>query len=114
MEFNVKDHLINKDPIVSEIYKKLITECKKFGIVIQSAKKTSIHLDAKKGFAGVYTRKNYLLIHIHTNFPIEDLRIEKMEQISANRYKHIVRITKPEEIDKKILNWLESAYKLKS
>ena len=114
MEFNVKDHLINKDPIVSERYEKLITECKKFGNVNQSAKKTSIHLDAKKGFAGVYTRKNFLLLHIHTNFQIDDTRIEKIERISANRYKHIVRITSPEELSGKILNWLESAYKLKS
>lgn len=114
MEFKVIDHFENKELIVSSIYKKLILECKKFGPVIQSPKKTSIHLDAKFGFVGVYTRKNCLLLHIHTNFDINNPRIEKTDKISANRFKHIVRITNPDEIDQQIINWLESAYKLKN
>ena len=114
MEFKVKDHFENKEKIVSEIYQKLISECEKFGTVTQSPKKTSIHLDAKSGFVGVYTRKNCLLLHIHTNFEIDSNRIEKTEKISANRLKHIIRIANPSEIDEQVVNWLESAYKLKS
>ena len=114
MEFKVKDHFENKEKLIFEIYQKLISECEKFGAVTQSPKKTSIHLDAKSGFVGVYTRKNCLLLHIHTNFEIDSNRIEKTEKISANRLKHIIRIANPSEIDEQVVNWLESAYKLKS
>jgi hypothetical protein len=114
MEIKVTDHFENKEPVVSAIYKKLISECKKFGPVTQSPKKTSIHLDAKSGFVGVYTRRNCLLLHIHTNFDINNSRIDKTEKISTNRFKHIVRISNQDEIDQQIINWLESAYKLKS
>ena len=114
MEYKVIDHFENKEPIVSNIYEKLISECEKFGTIYQSPKKTSINLDAKSGFVGVYTRKGCLLLHIHTDFDVNDPRIEKTEKISANRYKHIVRIKNPDEIDKQIIDWLKSAYKLKS
>ena len=114
MEYKVIDHFENKETIVSAIYKRLILECEKFGTVVQSPKKTSIHLDAKSGFAGVYTRKDCLLLDIHTNFEIDNPRIEKTEKISANRFKNTVRIKNPDEIDKQIIDWLESAYKLKS
>ena len=114
MEHKVIDHFENKEPIVTSIYEKLISECEKFGPVVQSSKKTSIHLDAKSGFVGVYTRKDYLLLHIHTNFDIDNPRIEKTEKISANRFKHIVRVTNPDEIDKQLIDWLKLAYKLKS
>ena len=114
MEYTVNDHLINKEPIVSKIYEKLITECEKFGTVTQSPKKSSVHLDSKSGFAGVYSRKNYLLLKIHTNFEIESERIQKIEKISANRFKHIVKLEKLNDVDKELISWLKSAYELKS
>ena len=80
MEYKVIDHFENKEPIVSNIYEKLISECEKFGTIYQSQKKTSIHLDAKSGFVGVYTRKGCLLLHIHTDFDVNDPRIEKTEK----------------------------------
>ncbi|MCB0525766.1 MAG: hypothetical protein KDC86_14700 [Saprospiraceae bacterium] len=113
MEFTVNDHLINKEPIVSKIYEKLIAVCEKFGTVNQSAKKSSIHLDAKSGFAGVYTRKNYILLKIHTNFKIDNERVEKCEKISANRYKHTIKLESEKDVDKQLTNWLKSAYELK-
>ncbi len=113
MEFKVKDHFENKEPIVLEIYKKLISECEKFGTIIQSAKKTSIHLDAQSGFAGVYTRKNYILLKLHTNFELKNNRIEKSERISANRIKHSIKLERKDDIDSELINWLKSAYELK-
>ena len=66
------------------------------------------------GFAGVYSRKNYLLLKIHTNFEIESERIQKIEKISANRFKHIVKLEKLNDVDKELISWLKSAYELKS
>lgn len=80
MEYKVIDHFKNKELIVSDIYEKLISECEKFGTVYQSPKKTSIHLDAKSSFVGVYTRKDCLLLHIHTDFDIDNSRIEKLKK----------------------------------
>ena len=114
MGYIVEDHFINKNPVVTAIYKRIIAECQQFGQVKQVAKKTSIHLDAKAGFAGVYTRKNYLLLKIHTDFEIDSERIEKSERISTNRFKHTVKLTDPIDVDQQICHWLKAAYELKS
>ncbi len=114
MEYSVDDHLMDKDENVIRIYNNLIHECEKFGPVIQAPKKASIHLDAKKGFAGVYVRKKYINLHVHTNYIIDSSRIEKVEKISANRFKHIIRIELENDIDKELVSWLRDAYVLKS
>ena len=80
-----------------------------FGEIKESPNNSSIHLINKYGFAGVYTGKKYILLHSHLTEPIDNERFEKIEQISKNRYKHVVKINSTIDIDKKLLNWLKSA-----
>ncbi|MCB9321391.1 MAG: hypothetical protein H6570_19080 [Lewinellaceae bacterium] len=114
MEYSINEHFKKNEPIVREIYDRIISECQKFGTVIQSPKKSSIHLDNKSGFAGVYTRKNYILLKIHTNFAIDSERIQKIEIISANRFKHTIKLESLNEVDSELINWLKSAYDIKN
>ncbi|MBD3638700.1 MAG: hypothetical protein HUJ25_15210 [Crocinitomicaceae bacterium] len=114
MNYSIEDHFIGKENIVKEIYDKLVDECENFGNVVQAPKKTCIHLDSKYGFAGVYTRKSYLLLHIHLNVKESSGTFERIEQISKSRFKHVVRIDSPEEINTWLIDLLHRAYKLKS
>lgn len=112
--FSELDHLQGKDPIVSLIYKKLIREVQKFGLIKIEPKKASIHLSNKFSFTGVFVRKNCLNLEIHLNHKIKSKRFIKAEQGSANRYHHTLTISTPSEIDEELIGWLKEAYDLKA
>jgi len=109
---SVVNHFEGKQPIVRQIYDRLLEALRQFGEVREAPKQTSIHLDNASGFAGVYTRKDYILLHFRTDYPIDDSRITKREQLSARRFMHTVKLTQPSDIDAQLLKWLEDAYKL--
>jgi hypothetical protein len=114
MGYTEKDHLLDKSPVVSTIYNKLINELQKFGPVKIELNKTSIHLGNRFGFAGVYTRKDYINLELHLNYKLTGPRIAKVEQASANRYHHTIKLSAPQDVDKELLGWLKEAYVLKA
>src|ERR1700760_397685 len=110
MEFTELSHLEGKEPVVTGIYEKLVAELQKFGQLKIEPKKTSIHLGNRFGFAGVYTRKDYINLEVHLNHKLENKRVSKVEQASPNRYHHTIKLTSPKDVDKELLRWLKAAY----
>lgn len=108
----VKAHLDGKEPVVEAIYLKLIAVVGKFGPAKIEPHKTSIHLVRGTAFAGVVTRKSYLVLTIKADQPIESARIGKSEQTSRNRYHHEVKLSSPKEIDRELVRWLKHAWLL--
>lgn len=111
-EYSVDDHFRGKEPIVRTLYTQLLTALEQFGPIRQEPKKTSIHLAHTVGFAGVQTRKNYLLLNIRSDHPIESPRIVKAEQVSKSRFHQEVKLGTSRDIDDELLSWLKSAYQL--
>ena len=97
MEYTELDHLKDKEQIVTDIYEKLITELHKFGQIKVEPKKTSIHLGNRFGFAGVYTRKDYINLEVHLNYKLTSDRVSKIEQGSTNRFHHTIKLTKTKD-----------------
>lgn len=114
MEYTELDHLKGKDQIVTDIYEKLINELQKFGQLKIEPKKTSIHLGNRFGFAGVYTRKDYINLEVHLDRRLTNKRVSKVEQASTNRFHHTIRLDSVKDIDKELIGWLKEAYDLKS
>ena len=110
--FNVENHFENKSPIVQEIYDSLVKKLKSFGKVQEEPHKTSIHLLNQTTFAGIATRKDYLLLTIKIDTPIKNSRVTKTEQVSRNRYHILIKLETPKEIDIELLKWLKDAYNL--
>ena len=110
--FTVASHFDGKQTEVKQIYDHLLNALRQLGEVHEAPKQTSIHLDNASGFAGVYTRKSYILLNFRTDYPIEDARITKLEKHSARRFMHTVKLTQESDIDTQLLKWLEDAYKL--
>ena len=110
--YKVADHFDKKDPVVREIYTRLLTTLKTFGPIVEEPKKTSIHLVRASALAGVETRKDFLLLNIKADHKISSTRVEKAEQISAKRFHHRVRLTKPGDIDAELKGWLKHAYEI--
>lgn len=109
---SVEDHFKKADSSVKELYDRLLTAFREFGPVIESPKKTCIHLDNKTGFAGVYVRRDYINLVLRTDYPIDNPRVAKTEQISKNRYHNTIRVNPTERFDKQFAKWLKDAYQL--
>lgn len=112
--YTVDDQFIGKAPNVREIYNLLLSHIHTFGPVHEQPKKTSIHLANASGFAGVHTRKNYFILNIRSDHPINSPRIIKSEQVSKSRYHQEVKLEKPDDVDAELLAWLKAAYDLSS
>lgn len=111
-EFTVKNHFEGKDPVVRKIYDQLTKSLKKFGPISEDPKKTSIHLVNATALAGVATRKAHLVLTIKSDRKLNSPRIHKMEQTSAKRFHHEVKLTSPAEVDDELIGWLQEAYAL--
>ena len=111
-EFTVAAHFAGKAPAVRKVYDQVIATLGKIGKVRQDPKKTSIHLVRSSALAGVEVRKEYLLLNIKTDYPIQSPRVVKGEQLSAKRFHHKVKLSSPAEVDRELQRWLEDAYEL--
>ena len=111
-DYSVSQHFEGKEAIVRAIYNCLLEKLRVFGAVQESPKKTSIHLDNGSGFAGVYTLKSAINLHFRTSQKIDHERIGTVEQLSARRFKHTVKLERVEDIDDTLLGWLKAAYEL--
>lgn len=108
----MSDVFAKSDPAVEKIYAAILKAVGKFGAVKADAKKASIHLVAKTGFAGVHPRKSALLLNIRSSSPIMSKRIRKVEKVSANRYHNEMLIASPSEVDAEVVGWLKQAHAL--
>jgi len=62
-QYSVDDHFQGKDLHVRLIYDRLLAQLCELGSIDEQPKKTSIHLARVVGFAGIQTRKSYLLLN---------------------------------------------------
>lgn len=113
MNYTEEDHLKDKSPLVGKMYERLIKKLQKFGALKIEPHKTSIHLGNRFGFAGVYTRKDYINLEVHLNYKLTSKRVSKVDQASANRFHHTIKLTNVKDVDKELLTWLKEAYELK-
>ena len=81
---------------------------------LSSRLETSIHLVARTAFAGVATKRSALILTLKSAKDIRSPRIEKREQVSANRWHVEIRLAKPSDVDRQLRTWLGFAYALAS
>lgn len=102
----------SSDPLVQEIYQRVVDALHQLGPFTEEPKKTSIHLVRKSGFGGIHPRKHSLILNVRLTRPLEDPRIAKTEQVSRNRYHNEIKLEQPDEVDALVKSWLQEAYEL--
>lgn len=107
-------HFTKSDPEVHETYRRVLQAARAIGPVVEESKKTSIHLVARTAFAGVATRRSSLILTLKSAKDIRSPRIEKREQVSANRWHVEIRLATPSDVDRQLTTWLSAAYALAS
>ena len=108
----VAAHFTGKDPVVREIYDRLVGTAARFGPVVEDPKKTSIHLTRRTAFAGVATRRDGIVVTLKSTADIRSARIVKRQRASAGRWYLDVKLTSPAQIDKQVTGWLARSIEL--
>ena len=99
-------------PAAQKLYGDLIRAIRTLGPYEEQQKKTSVHLVRGSAFAGVQFRRQYLLVTVKSDAPIKSPRVQKLEQVSKNRWHSEVRVSSDADIDSQLLAWLRAAYDL--
>jgi hypothetical protein len=108
--YSIDSHFTNKESDVRKIYEAILKKSNKLGVVKEEAKKTSIHLVRKSAFAGIATRKSFLILTFKSANDLTSKRISKRERASANRWHMEVKLDSPEAVDAEVTAWLKSSY----
>lgn len=112
-DVNSVDHLFEgKAPELRAAFDHLIRQLRQFGEIRVAPKQTSIHLEKNSGFAGVHPRKTYINLEFRADYKIDDPRITRVQQLSARRFEHTVKLANQSETDDQLLKWLREAYEL--
>lgn len=105
-------HFVRREPVVREIYDRLLASARAWGTVREDPKKTSVHLTRRTAFAGVATRKDAIVLTLKAPADIRSRRIAKHEQVSTNRWHLEVRLTQPSDIDAELVRWIQRSYEM--
>ncbi len=108
----VAAHFEGRSSSVRRIYDRLLDAAGRFGPVGEEAKKTSIHLTRRTAFAGVATRRKFLVLTLKSDKDIASACIGRRERASANRWHLEVKLQDPREVDRELVEWLRQAYAL--
>ncbi len=109
-QFSLDHHFEGRSLEVRRIYDAILAASNKFGKVGVEPKKTSIHLTHKTAYAGIATRREFLILTIKSDRDIKSDRIFKREQTSANRWHHEIKLDSAKDVDAELINWLNKAY----
>jgi hypothetical protein len=110
----IETHFDGRSADVRKIYESILAVARSFGPVNEDPKKTSIHLTNRTAFAGIQTRRDYLILTIKSAHDITSDRISKREQASANRWHLEVKLRTRKDVDSELKAWLHDAYELSS
>jgi hypothetical protein len=109
----IAQHFDGKGKEVRATYDRIMAIAREWGDVKPEAKKTSIHLlRTATSFAGISTRKDALVLTFKAESDIRSARVRKSEQASPGRWHIEIKLTRPQEVDHELQQWLRASYLL--
>ena len=97
---------------IQKLYSRFASSLKKIGPFTVEIKKTSLHLVNAKGFAGVHPKQSYLGINLVLARKGTTPKADTVEQVSANRFHHLFKLSAPDQINADFLVLVQEAYRL--
>lgn len=109
----IAQHFEGKGKEVRATYDRIMAIAREWGDVKPEAKKTSIHLlRTTSSFAGIATRKDALVLTFKSDSDIRSPRVRKHAQSTPGRWNIEIKLTKPQEVDHELQQWLRGSYDL--
>ncbi len=109
---DLSEHIKNKPPHVKATFDKLIQELNKIGKININPVKTSIQVKATATFLSIQPKKDHIKIEFQLGSEIDEFPIYKTFQISKNRVLHFAILKNPQDVNTKLMSWLEKSYEL--
>jgi Domain of unknown function (DUF5655) len=106
----VKMHFLNRSPAVRQIYDRILHVSRRFGPIKEDPKKTCIHLVNRSAYAGIQNRRESMILTLKSAADIDDKRIFRRLQASANRWYLEIKLQSSEDVDDELISWLEASY----
>ncbi len=103
-------HFAGREPIVREIFDRVIDAINAIGPVTILPEKTRIAFQVRMSFAPVTPRKRWLDGHVVLARRLEHPRFRKIETFSPRNHLHAFRLEHPDDVDATFIAWLHEAY----
>jgi hypothetical protein len=110
--YTLEPHFEGKSAAVRQTYDQLLAAAGRLGPMRTDPRHASIHLVNRVTFGGIHTRKNYLYLELVIDRSATSSRLQKSEQVSANRYHLTFRLDSADDVDEEMVALLEEAYRL--
>jgi hypothetical protein len=107
---DLEHHFASRDPIVRQIYDRVIAAMNSIGPVIILLEKTRIAFQVRMSFAQVTPRQKWLDGHVVLPRRLEHPRFRRIETFSTRNHVHAFRLEKPDDVDDTVVAWLREAY----
>src|SRR5215210_1975124 len=90
------------DPVVRQIYDRIVQELEGIGPFAEEPRKTSLHLVHTVAFAGIHPRKSALILSMRMDRPVDNARVFRSEHVSANRWHIELKLIHPSDVDAEV------------
>jgi hypothetical protein len=105
-------HFIGKEPLVREIFDRVVVEAQRLGPVAVLPEKSRIALHARMSFAAFVPRKRWLDGHVVLPVRLPSPRFRRVEVFSRQNVLHAFRLSQVSDIDDEFVSWLLRAYQV--
>jgi hypothetical protein len=107
---DLEHHFANCDPIVRELYERVLIVVQSLGSVVVLPEKTRIAFQVRMSFAQVTPRRRWLDGHVVLARRLEHPRFRRIETFSPRNHLHAFRLEQPSHIDDTFAGWMREAY----
>jgi hypothetical protein len=105
-------HFIGKEPLVREIFERVVAEAQLLGPVAVLPEKSRIALHARMSFAAFVPRKRWLDGHVVLPLRLTSPRFRRVEVFSKHNVLHAFRLSRVSDVDDEFVGWLLRAYEV--
>lgn len=105
-------HFLNKDPVVIELFEKLLGEVTQFGDVKLNSVKNALLFTRSTNFLALKPKKKWMDIEFVLDHEVDEFPVHKTVKTSKNKWAHFVRLGSVDEIDETLVSWLRRAHEV--
>ena len=107
------DELLSRHPDwVAETYEAVIEPLRALGPVHEDAVSVGVFLKSDRTLGQFRPKVRSAQLWLFLRDRREDPRISRIESTGADRFVHMIKLTRPEEVDDQVRSWLVEAYDL--
>jgi hypothetical protein len=108
--YELDQPFVGKPGWVRDVFDRLRAMVEAFGPVKVLPYRDKVSFMVRVRFAGAVPRKRWLDVAFWLPQRIDSPRFHKVETITPDAHLHLVRVTRPEDLDAELAGWLREAY----